>query len=260
MRLIKLTVLLTLSFLTFAYANSKLDELKTKAESGDVKAQYELGSNYRLNQRDKAGRLEAEKWLRMAAEEGHARAQFELGYLYDPEDAGSIILIGLRYRQIIDSISQLYLKSESDSIEFKSVKQAIYDSLLIYMDAEKWYLKAAEQNLAEAQSSLASLYFFGWGDGGNKDAFYWFEKAAMQNDLYAQSMLLESYASPLPCLENLVRAHFWLKISIENNSKFLERYRVTLSDLEERMTAEQLQEAKLLLKKEKDQILNQNSK
>lgn len=260
MRLIKLTTLLTLSFLTVVFANSKLDELRTKAESGAVEAQYELGSNYRLNQRDQAGRLEAEKWLRLAAEQGHARAQLELGHLYDPEFVGSVSLINIRYRQIIDSISQLYLKSESDSIEFKSVERAILDSLMIDMDAKKWYLKAAEQNLAEAQSSLGSLYFFGWGDGGNKDAFYWFEKAAMQNDLYAQSMLLESYASSFPHIENLVRAYFWLKISIENNSKFLERSHVKLDDIEKRMTDEQLQEAKLLLKKEKDQILNQNQK
>lgn len=283
MRLIKLTVLLTLSSLTFAFASSSLDELKTKAESGDVEAQYELGSTYR-EKYERTSDLLAEKWLRMAAEQGHAKAKLELGHLFDPQDMGTRALLDQRFAQIIDSIKPLYGVSKSykfadDSVEYliydilrkdknsenlayDSARNAIYDSLRNEYYSEKWYLMAAEQGLVEAYRSLGELYFFGWGikGQGNTEAMFWFEKAAKRNDSYAQYMLWESYTAPFPHSENLVRAYFWLKISIENNSEFVERSHVKLDDIEKRMTVEQLQEAKLLLKKEKDQILNQNKK
>ena len=283
MRLIKLTALLILCFLTFAFANSSLDELKTKAESGDVEAQYELGSKYR-EKIDLTSRREAGKWLRLAAMQGHARAQLELGHLYDPQDMGTRALLDQRYARIIDSIKPLYGVSKphkfaddsveyfiydilrkdknSENLAYDSARNAIYDSLRNEYDAERWYLMAAEQGLAEAQCALGMHYSFGWGKKGLniKEAFFWLEKAAMQNNSDAQIMLWQHYVAPLPDVGDLVRAYFWLKISIKNKTEFVERYRVELADVEKRMSDEQLQEAQLLLKKEKDQILNQNQK
>ena len=284
MRVIKLTALLTLSFTAFALASSSLDELKTKAESGDVEAQYKLGSNYRLKQRDKAGHIEAEKWLRMAAEQGHARAQLELGHLYDPQDVSSRALRDYRYGQIMDSIKQIYgwskreefindsaeyviyheaqISTHSDKLAYDSVRSAVYQSLMIDMNSEKWYLMAAEQGLAEAQSSLGDLYYFGWANRGNgkRDEVYWYEKAAMQNDITGQVMLWEYYIVPFGRFENLVRAHFWLSIYIENDFDFINNPKDRLSELEKRMTKEQLQEAKLLFEAEKDKILRHSQK
>lgn len=281
MRLIKLTALLTLSFLAVAFANSALDELRTKAESGDVEAQYELGSIYR-KKINPASRREAEKWLRMAAVQGHARAQLELGHLYDPQDMGTRALLNERYVQIMDSIKPLYGVPKSynfadDSVEYliydilrkdknsenlayDSARKEIYDSLRNEYDAENWYLMAAEQGLAEAQSALGMHYCFGWGKKGLdiKEAFFWLEKAAMQNNSDAQIMLWQHYVVTSPDVENLVRAYFWLKLSIENNSEFVERSHVNLSDIEKRMTQVQLQEAKLLFEAEKDKILSHN--
>ena len=283
MRLIKLTALLTLSFTAFALASSSLDELKTKAESGDVEAQYKLGSAYR-EKIDLTSRREAGKWLRLAAEQGHARAQLELGHLYDPQDVSSRALRDYRYGQIMDSIKQIYgwskreefindsaeyviyhgaqISTHSDKLAYDSVRSAVYQSLMIDMNSEKWYLMAAEQGLAEAQSSLGDLYYFGWAnrENGKRDEIYWYEKAAMQNDITGQVMLWEYYIIPFGRFENLVRAHFWLSIYIENDFDFIYNPQDRLSELEKRMTEEQLQEAKLLLKKEKDQILNQSQK
>ena len=64
-------------------------ETRQKAENGDAKAQFELGTMYKLEK--EYG--QAVIWFRKAAERGHADAQYHLGYMYDngqgvPEDGG----------------------------------------------------------------------------------------------------------------------------------------------------------------------------
>ncbi|MCH9024084.1 MAG: sel1 repeat family protein [candidate division Zixibacteria bacterium] len=158
-----------------------------------------------------------------------------------------------------DSLAEVV---KSEHLAFDSARNAIYDSLRNEYYSEKWYLMAAEQGLPEAQSALGGFYEFGHGrlPKGDRDAKYWFEKAALQNNAYAQSSLSNIYAFQFPGPVNLVRAHFWLRLYIENNPNFVERARVRLLDLQKSMTEEQLQEAQLLFEKEKDQILNQNQK
>ena len=59
-----------------------------------------------------------------------------------------------------------------------------------YVEAVKWYRKAAEQNHAEAQYNLGICY--AGGQGVEKDyveAVKWFRKAAEQNDAEAQYSL-----------------------------------------------------------------------
>ena len=259
MRLIKFTALLTLSLTAFALASSSLDELKTKAESGDVEVQYELGMKYFYGKGIDIDYFQAEKWFHEAAEQGHIRSQFELGKLYDPEKE-STYGFEKRYRRYRYGNKQ---KHNLQSNIYGDPRDTVvaYDSIRYKVDAEKWLLKAAHNGLPEAQTSLAWFYMRGQGKHGNsQDANDWLEKAAKQNYMYAQFMLLESYAAPLLYLEDLVRAYFWLTISIENNSEFVGLSPYKLDEIEKRMTKEQLQEAKLLLKKEKDQILNQSPK
>ena len=259
MRVIKLTALLTLSFLTYAFANPELDQLKVKAESGDVEAQYELGMKYFYGRGVDKNFFEAEKWFHEAAEQGHVYSQYELGKLYDP-DGESEYVFEKRYRSY-----RYGEKKEHDlqSATYGDQRDTVvsYDSVRYKAHAEKWLLKAAHNGLPEAQTSLAWLYMRGFGNQGNyRDAIDWWERAAQQNYVPAQYELGTTYLVPNKSVENLVRSYFWLNIAIENNSEFVERAHVTLSYVEKRMTALQLQEAKLLLKKEKDQILNQNQK
>lgn len=259
MRVIKLTALLTFSFIAIALASSSLDELKTKAESGDVEAQYELGMKYFYGRGVDKNFFEAEKWFHEAADQGHVYSQYELGKLYDP-DGESEYVFEKRYRKYRYGNKQ---KHDLQSNIYGDQRDTVvaYDSIRYKIDAEKWLLKAAHNGLPEAQTSLAWLYMRGFGKhGDSQDANDWLEKAAKQKHMYAQFMLLESYAAPLLYLEDLVRAYFWLTISIENNSKFVGSSPYKLDEIEKRMTEEQLQEAKLLLKKEKDQILNQSQK
>ena len=62
--------------------------------------------------------------------------------------------------------------------------------------AVDWFRKAAEQDYADAQSSLAYKYAYGEGVEENQEkAVNWYRKAADQGDADAQVMLGRRYAS-----------------------------------------------------------------
>jgi len=84
-------------------------------------------------------------------------------------------------------------------------------------EAEKWYLKSAEQGNALAQGSLGTIYFD--GVGVKKDynkAFKWFQKAAEQGVDYAQLCLGIIYAKGLGGEKpNWVEAAKWMRRAAE---------------------------------------------
>jgi hypothetical protein len=57
-------------------------EVRTKAEQGDAKAQFNLGWRYYVGQDVPHDVAEAVKWTRRAAEQGNADAQALLGWIY----------------------------------------------------------------------------------------------------------------------------------------------------------------------------------
>ena len=59
-------------------ARKRFEEIRAKAETGDIEAQYDLGELYE-NLKGDAALLEANKWFRKAAERGHSGAQNKLG-------------------------------------------------------------------------------------------------------------------------------------------------------------------------------------
>ena len=58
------------------------DELRAKAEQGDVQAQYNLGIMYETGRGGPQDDAEAVRWYRLAAEQGDAEAQHNLGVMY----------------------------------------------------------------------------------------------------------------------------------------------------------------------------------
>ncbi|MCK5829685.1 MAG: sel1 repeat family protein [Methylococcales bacterium] len=61
---------------------------------------------------------------------------------------------------------------------------------LDYKLAAKWMLKAAEQDLVEAQATIAAMYDRGMGLKGNRDmATQWYEKAANQGHTTSLAIL-----------------------------------------------------------------------
>ncbi len=61
----------------------KLSELFAKAEQGDAKAQFKLGSRYEYGNGVEQSYEKAVKWYRKAAEKKNAEAQFKLGHCYE---------------------------------------------------------------------------------------------------------------------------------------------------------------------------------
>lgn len=61
-----------------------------------------------------------------------------------------------------------------------------------YLEAEKWYRKAAEQGDPYSQKNLAVMYDFGKGVEKNPDeAIKWYEKSAAKGNKYSKGRLKE---------------------------------------------------------------------
>lgn len=75
--------------------------------------------------------------------------------------------------------------------------------------AAAWYLKAAEQGHAEAQTNLAISYFNGWGvEQSDDEAIKWYRAAAGQNVVAAQYGLGWLYFNAEPKRLDLAE-HWW---------------------------------------------------
>ena len=99
------------------------EELRERAERGDVAAQAELGRRYYVGEGVAQDDAEAARWTRIAAEQGHAPAQYSLGLLY------------FRGRGVTGDDAA----------------------------AARWYRAAAERGHPPAQAALSSLYAYGAG-------------------------------------------------------------------------------------------------
>lgn len=65
-----------------ARSDKSLESLRAKAESGNLRAQYELGQIYATGEGVPRNDAEALSWLTRAAASGHADAQYNLGLMY----------------------------------------------------------------------------------------------------------------------------------------------------------------------------------
>src|SRR5271165_3899376 len=82
-----LTILAATAWLAFLLAPCCADsgymvDTRTKAEQGNVIAEYNLGMMYIKGEGVARDIVEGAKWLRKAAEQGNAAAQYDLGWVY----------------------------------------------------------------------------------------------------------------------------------------------------------------------------------
>ena len=108
-------------------------------------------------------------------------------------ELGSILFLCLRF--LLTNLNgqstnqavfqQNFLKAQNgDPVAQESVASAYYKGCVVkkdYVEAVKWYRKAADQNEAKAQSILGACYYN--GEGVEKDyaeAVKWYRKAADQ--------------------------------------------------------------------------------
>ncbi|HEV2211160.1 MAG TPA: tetratricopeptide repeat protein [Verrucomicrobiae bacterium] len=160
-----------------AKAIPKFEEVKPRAEAGDVQAQATLGDLYANGQGVTQNYTQAAKWYQMAAAKGNPAAETALGDLCE---AGQ----GLR----------------------RDMKEAA-----------KWYQQAAQQGYARAQYNLATLYTSGEGVALNvPEALKWYGKAADQGDSLAQFNLGMRYLEGKGVAQNPVEAWKWLSLAEAN--------------------------------------------
>ena len=111
-------------------------------------------------------------------------------------------------------------------------------------EAVKWFRKAAEQGIANAQFALGVMYERGEGVPENdSEAVKWYRKAAEQGDASAQFTLGAMYATGEGVPEDYVMAYAWANLSAAKGTKEAKDVKDLLRP---KMTAEQVAEAQKL--------------
>jgi TPR repeat protein len=116
-----------------------------------------------------------------------------------------------------------------------------------YAEATRWFRKAAEQGQGESQFSMGLRYFEGQSVAqDDTEAARWFRLAADQGVGMAASMLAEMCAKGRGVPQDRVEAYKWLAVA--GGQIEPDRVTVTLSDLESKLTPDQLAEAQRRVK------------
>jgi TPR repeat protein len=89
-------------------------------------------------------------------------------------------------------------------------------------EAVKWYRKAAEQGLADAQCKIGRHYVLGMD---YKEAAKWYHKAAEQGNAYAQLNLGGMYMNGKGVPQDNVESYAWLNISATQAEKYASKHR-----------------------------------
>jgi len=141
------------------FLSSETKALITKAEAGDINAQFFVGSAYDSGKGAPRDGNEAVRWYRMAAERGHVEAQNSLGSVFQAEK---------RYEEALP----WYEKASAQGHALATNNLAyLYDlGLGVKQDRRKGfelYSRAADLGWAEAMWNIANMY--GAGQLGEKD-------------------------------------------------------------------------------------------
>jgi TPR repeat protein len=111
-------------------------------------------------------------------------------------------------------------------------------------EAVKWFRKAAEQNVADAQFSLGVCYAIGQGVmKDDAEAVKWFRKAAEQNYADAQYNLGVCYDSGEGVAKDEIEAYKWWLLAAGHGNDDA-KYNMTI--VENKMTREQIAEGQRL--------------
>ena len=251
---------------------ASLEEIRKKAEGGDARSQWLLGSRYQVGEGVEKDAVQAVKWFRMAAEQGEANAQFSMGVMYSG---------GEGVKKDLAEAAKWYRKAAE-----QGVAKAQFNLGLLYLNGEgvkkdlaeaaKWYRKAAEQGVAKAQYNLGLMYYKGEGVkkdlaeaakwvrkaaelgaanaqfffGGmylkgkgvpinDEEAAKWYRRAAEQGVAEAQSDLGVMYSEGKGVPKDYVEAYRWANVAAARGNSTAKEFR---DWLERQMTREQIAE------------------
>lgn len=205
-------LLLAFSNLTFAdwFTSAETKELITKADSGDVDAQFRVGNAYDFANGAPHSVENAIKYYRMAAEQGHAEAQNSLGSVFQAEK---------NYTEA----KLWYERAAAQNHPWATNSLAyLYDlGLGVPQDRAKGfelYSRAADLGWAEAMWNIANMY--GAGQVGKIDmvmACVWTVRA--QRFVGNQNPRLSAYLTRvLPQLGKTLSSEEWATCQQQGNS------------------------------------------
>jgi TPR repeat protein len=197
--------------LSFAQSDTiesqEIRQLRAKAESGDVAAQYLLALRYDEGLGVSVNDIEAVKWYRKAADRGIATAQVNLGMMYYNGEGVP--------------------KDDAEAV--------------------RWYRKAAERGNPNAQFSLGFMYSNGKGLAEDDiAAVNWYRKSSEQGQPYAQFNLGLMYYNGDGVPKNNVEAYFWWNLAAARglpSSEIVANAKTNRDRLENEMTREQIADA-----------------
>jgi TPR repeat protein len=199
-----------------ARAAKPMSAIFARAEEGDPKAQFDLGSAYYYGKGVQQNYAEAVRWYRKAAEQREPRAEDALGYLYLNGQT-----VPLDYAQAL----QWYKKGAEDGnakAQFDLASIYYYGTGVQrdYAEARRWSEKSADQKYAEAQDALGYLYYAGLGvPRDDAVAFIWYRRAAEQGDPKAEVDLAFMYYRGEGVVQNYAEARRWyLKAAKQGNA------------------------------------------
>jgi TPR repeat protein len=116
-----------------------------------------------------------------------------------------------------------------------------------YREALRWYHKAAEQGMAPAQFSVGEAYALGREvTKDDQEAVRWYRRSAEQNYAAAQLKLGAAYFLGRGVPRNLVQAYMWLSLASEKEHQEQAAARQGRDEVERKMTADELKEARRL--------------
>jgi S1-C subfamily serine protease len=158
--------------------NRAIEQIKTKAEKGDVEAEGILGWDYLHGDGGVTQDIEqGVKWTRKAAEDGDVISQHNLGYIY-ANGLGVVKDSTEAFKWYKKAAEQGFIGGEfevgASYFEGSGVPQD-------YIEAVKWLKKSAEQGFSRAQNNLGACYEN--GEGVAKDyveAYKWYNLALAQ--------------------------------------------------------------------------------
>ncbi|WP_116653176.1 SEL1-like repeat protein [Pelagibacterium sediminicola] len=153
--------------------------LRTAAEAGDSKAQFEIGAIFTEGHVVEQDFAQAAAWYERSAAQGFAPAQYRLGNLYESGRGvdRDLELARLWYqraaeagnRMSMHNLASLYAGGELQTQDFEA--------------AAHWFEEAGARGLTDSQFNLGMLHARGLGvEQSFEDSYFWFSLAARSGD------------------------------------------------------------------------------
>ena len=194
-----------------------IDELKAKAEFGDIEAQATMGFMYGKGVNTDQDPILAMQWYQMAAEQGHVTSQFNLGVIYAK---------GRGVKQSFEKAYEWYAKAAEAGDEGAQVAISSMYSKGIGVEKDnraafKWCMRAAKRGHLNSMYSLGEMYHKGTGiNQNNEEAYKWFKKSADWNHIKAQMILGFMYGKGEGVERDDIEAYHWYRKAAEAGNPF----------------------------------------